>query len=90
LKMHHQRVIKGRYMTNSTFFHGLHKRVERTYEISNKTCSVIRVMVPYLVPVWVDEIGIELDVLALHDPSWASLESVHGAALRTLLQVVWS
>jgi hypothetical protein len=32
-----------------------------------------------------DKISIELDVLALHDPSWASLESVDGVALCTLL-----
>lgn len=42
----------------------------------------------YLVSVGVHKVRIELHVLALHDPSWTSLESIHSAALSTLLQVV--
>ena len=45
-------------------------------------------MPTYLVSVGVHEISGQLDVLALHDPSWASLESIHGAAFGTLLQVI--
>ena len=47
-------------------------------------------MLSYLVAVGVNEISGELYVLTLHEPSWAWPESLHGAALCTLLQVIWS
>jgi len=41
-----------------------------------------------LVSVGVYKVRIELHILALHDPSWTSLESIHSAAFSTLLQVI--